>query len=399
MRALKVIVADDGAVFEALRAALSGDGPAILPRAGGTAHRGHAVASRLSERVPVTVSVNVSLVIETSGSTGEPKRVALSTDALLASAAIADSFLGGPGQWVLALPVHHIAGAGILVRSLVAETTPVVIGAGPFTGARFADAAEALTGERRYASLVPVQLMRLVDAAEVDARVRAAAGRMNAILVGGQAVPRALVDRARKIGLPVRVTYGSTETCGGCVYDGYPAGVVRVRERRGQLEIAGPQLAEGYLGEPERTGEVFHMADGLRWFRTGDWGSIDDRGRVVVQGRTDNMIISGGVKVSLDAVERAVRELALSPSDPLAHAVVVPEDSAEWGQTPVVVVELARDDTATREPDLAWLRDQISDRLGRASAPGRLVALDTMPTLASGKPDRCGIRALICRAR
>ncbi len=394
MRALRVLSHDDATLFESLRSSLSGDGPAILPRAHAHSPSREPVASATFAPLPTTVPVSVALVIETSGSTGEPKRVALSTNALLASAAMTDAALGGPGQWVLALPPHHIAGASVLVRSLVAGTVPVTISTGSFTGERFARAAEALTHERRYASLVPVQLMRLLDAAEDDSRVRAHAVRMDGILVGGQAVPSSLIDRARRAGVSARVTYGSTETCGGCVYDGYPIGATQVRERDGLLEIAGPHLSEGYLGNAVLTRDAFSVADGVRWFRTRDRGTVDDRGRVTVAGRADNLIISGGVKISLDAVELAVRDLARSAADSLAHAVVVADDSAQWGQTPVVVIGPSHAEAETT-PTLEMLRNAVVRRVGRASAPGRLVKLEAIPTLESGKPDRHRIREIV----
>ncbi|MGH1526940.1 AMP-binding protein [Leifsonia sp. L25] len=238
---------------------------------------------------------NVALVIETSGSTGVPKRVALSADALLASAAASAGALGGQGQWLLALPAHYVAGAQVLIRSLAAETEPVQYGEGHFDAERFADAADRLDHDLRYTSLVPAQLARLVERAEGGSRrVAAALRRFDGILVGGQALSPSLRDRAERLGARVTATYGSSETAGGCVYDGVPIGTTLVRASDGQLEISGPVLAEGYLGDPERTARAFHEADGVRWYRTGDLGEVSAEGRVSVFGRSDNVIISGG---------------------------------------------------------------------------------------------------------
>jgi O-succinylbenzoic acid--CoA ligase len=399
-RTLATVPADDpAAVLRALRAALTGDGPAVLPRAAvaapAAAADADAVASTAAVRralpAPDRVAQNIALVIETSGSTGVPKRVALSTDALLASAAAsagalagrAGKQISGQGQWLLCLPAHYVAGSNVLVRSIAAGTEPVVMPSGRFDPVVFRDTALAMTGDERYVSLVPVQLARLVDAAAADASLLDILRRFDRILVGGQSLRPELRERAVELGLNVTRTYGSSETGGGCVYDGMPIGPVRARAVDGALELAGPVLAEGYLGDPERTAAAFHEADGIRWYRTGDLGTVADDGRVTVLGRADNVIISGGEKVLLDAVERCVRELA-----GMADAVVVAADSAEWGQVPVVVV------AAGATPELAEIREHVASALGRAAAPARLVAVERMPLLASGKPDRVALRRL-----
>ncbi|WP_258045896.1 AMP-binding protein [Leifsonia shinshuensis] len=320
-------------------------------------------------------------MIETSGSTGVPKRVALSVDALLASAAASAGAMGGQGQWVLALPAHYVAGAQVLVRSLAAGTEPVLYGEGHFDPLRFAALAGELTDDLRYTSLVPVQLARLVDAAEGGAReVGSALRRFDGILVGGQALDRGLRERAEMLGARLLTTYGSSETAGGCVYDGAPIGTTLVREVDGLLEISGPTLAEGYLGDPERTSAAFHEEDGVRWYRTGDLGDVHD-GRVTVRGRSDNVIISGGEKVLLDSVEQLVRS---RPG--LGDAVVVAADDPRWGQVPVVV--------ATATADLGGLRALVAEQLGRAAAPARIVTVAELPHLSSGKPDRVAAAGL-----
>ncbi|MGN6427225.1 MAG: AMP-binding protein [Leifsonia sp.] len=371
MRSVRVVDAGQPqGVFEALREALGGGGPAVVPREGGV--RG-AVWPQEGEQV----AQNVALVIETSGSTGVPKRVALSADALLASAAASAGAMGGQGQWLLALPAHYVAGAQVLVRSLAAETEPVLYGDGHFDAERFAAAAEELDHDYRYTSLVPVQLARLVQAAEGGSReVARALRRFDGILVGGQALPPSLRERAEDAGARILSTYGSSETAGGCVYDGVPIGTTVVRAVDGLLEISGPSLAEGYLGDPERTAAAFHEDGGARWYRTGDLGTVVD-GRVTVLGRSDNVIISGGEKVLLDAVERAVHGI---PG--FAGAVVVAAADAEWGQVPVVVV------AGVPETGLDGLRASVAEQLGRAAAPARIVPVAAVPRLSSGKPDR-----------
>lgn len=379
-------------VFAALRDALAG-GPAVLPREAasdvrtGRSRTGAEESGTEETGTAETVARNVALVIETSGSTGVPKRVALSADALLASAAASAGAMGGQGQWVLALPAHYVAGAQVLVRSIAAETEPLVYGSGHFDAQRFSALADDLTHDLRYTSLVPVQLARLIDAVDAGSReVARSLRRFDGILVGGQALTPELRERAETVGARILSTYGSSETAGGCVYDGVPIGTTTVRSVGGLLEIAGPTLAEGYLGDDGRTRTAFHDADGRRWYRTGDLGRVDD-GRVTVFGRADNVIISGGEKVLLDAVEQVVRGI---PG--LEAAIVVASDDDEWGQVPVVVVARGdrvgdpggdRTGSALRE-----LRATVADRVGRAAAPARIVEVGSLPTVSSGKPDR-----------
>jgi Acyl-CoA synthetases (AMP-forming)/AMP-acid ligases II len=400
-RTIDIVSADDPrAVLRALRAALTGAGPALLPRAvtavgpGRTAAR---TATRTTPALPSTapelprdVPQRVALVIETSGSTGIPKRVALSADALLASAAASAGALGGPdgfAQWLLCLPAHYIAGANVLIRSITAGTEPVIMPPEHFDPSVFRDAADAMTGDARFVSLVPVQVDRLMDAAATDAALLAALRRFDGILVGGQSMPVRLRERAAELGLRIVRTYGSSETSGGCVYDGAPIGTVRARAVGGALELAGPVLAEGYLDDDARTNAAFHYADGVRWYRTGDLGRVDDDGRVTVLGRADNVIISGGEKVLLDAVERRVREL---PG--FEAAVVVGADDHEWGQVPVVIVP-GEASTTLRD-----LRAHVADALGRAAAPARVLEVPTVPHLRSGKPDRVALARLAAAA-
>ena len=375
-RALRATAGDE--MFAALRGALSGEGPAVF-------------AGEPSGELPHEVPQRVALVIESSGSTGTPKRVALSSDALLASAAASDTALGGPGQWLLALPTTYIAGINVLVRSLGAETQPVVVAGGHFGPESFLAAAGAMDHAQRYTSLVPAQLARLIDEDAALAALR----RFDRILVGGQATPVSLIARALELGLNVTRTYGSSETSGGCVYDGSPIGTTAIAIVDGEIELSGPVLADGYLADPARTERAFVLRDGRRWYRTGDAGSVV-AGILSVSGRLDDTIISGGLKVPLGEVEVIVRDL---PG--FATAVVIGATSDEWGEVPVVVTEAvvtgAVDTGADAASALAAVRSAVSERLGRAAAPARIVVVDRLPLTASGKPDRLALRSAVDR--
>jgi O-succinylbenzoic acid--CoA ligase len=379
MRRVRVTPVSDPAVFLAeLRLALSAGEEALLP----VPADAHPILGGRDSLDPVPQSVAV--VIETSGSTGAPKRVMLSTDALLASAAASSVALGGDGQWLLALPAHYIAGVQVLVRSLAAGTEPVLLPSGHFDPVVFAEYAARLEHPLRFTSLVPVQLSRLLDAAAADAGILAVLTRFTGILVGGQAVPGDLVTRAERAGIRLYRTYGSSETAGGCVYNGLPIGGTVVRAVHGELSISGPTLAEGYLGDPDRTRDCFVEEAGVRWYRTGDLGAVAPDGTVSVTGRADNVIISGGRKISLDAIEALVRGL---PG--LEDAVVVRAADPEWGEVPVVVLTIGR----TVAPTLAGVREAVGDALGPAARPARLVTVPSMPLLPSGKPDRRALAA------
>jgi O-succinylbenzoic acid--CoA ligase len=226
---------------------------------------------------------------------------------------------------------------------------------------------------------VPAQLARLVEAAPDDLDV---VRRFDRILVGGQATPAPLVERARRLGLAVTRTYGSSETGGGCVYDGAPIGATRVRVVDGEVQLSGDVLAWGYLDDAERTARAFRTDDAARrWYRTGDTGELVD-GLLLVTGRLDDVIISGGLKVSLAAVERLLHDLG-----GFGELVVTSEPHERWGEVPVLV--------STVDAPLEAARPVIVERLGRAAVPARVVVVDELPRLSSGKPDRVGIRAAV----
>lgn len=367
---------DPRAVLRALRGAVLGAGPAIALGAPGGA----------PGDLPAEVPAGTAVVLTTSGSTGYPKAVAISRSALTSSA-LATTARIGEGSWLLALPAHYVAGVQVLVRALVAGHEPAIL-SGPFSPHAFAAAARGMAssvgGTRvpTFTSLVPAQVQALLDAGE-----HAALASFDVVLVGGQALAPALAERAAAAGARLVRTYGSTETAGGCVYDGVPLDGTRVRIVDGEVRLSGPTLADGYVGEPERTASVFAVdAEGTRWYRTGDAGSFD--GVLRVTGRLDNVIVSGGINVSLDRVERVVRTV-------LVEAVVVPVPDERWGEASVVVAPRA----AATDPDavLAVLREAVSAELGAPARPARLLLVDDVPLLPSGKPDRRALRALAAR--
>lgn len=361
----------------------------LLEELRGALDRGPALGFGMLSAEPERVPDGTAVVIATSGSSGIPKRVAISGEALRASAEATAARIGS-GHWLLALPASYVAGLQVLVRSLLAGTEPANLRE-RFTPDTFADASLSMlrTGdEALFTSLVPAQLATLVGASD-DAAVLAALRSYRAILVGGQSLPEALRERATDLGIRVVRTYGSTETSGGCVYDGVPLDNVAVRAVEGELRIAGPMLAEAYVGEPERTARAFPRDEhGIRWYRTGDLGLVED-GIVRVHGRADNVIVSGGLNVSLDRVESVVRKV---PG--LQQAVVVGVPDARWGEASVVVAERGEALRRSEAEQLQRAREAVAAELGKHARPTRLILVDELATLASGKPDRDSIRRL-----
>lgn len=381
---IRVAAGDTSALIAQLRQAVLVDEAAlaVLPVPGDT-EPSH------DDLIAAHVARDVALVVETSGSTDAPKRVMLSAAALRASAGATEQWFGGQhGQWLLALPATYIAGVQVLVRSILAGTDPVVLAQGHFDPKVFAAASAQLDPARaRFTSLVPVQLARLVQAAADDAAVADALRSFDRILLGGQAAPAGLVERAAALGAVVHRTYGSSETAGGCVYDGMPLPGVGVRIIGGEVQLSGAMLASGYLDDPGRTAAAFTTdADGTRWYRTGDLGELAPDGRLRISGRADDVVISGGVKVALGEVERSIRGV---PG--FAEAVVVAVDDAEWGQRPAVVVAGAG--ASATLAALATATDAAG--LAPAARPVQVLRLDALPLLATGKPDRRRLARLL----
>ncbi|MFG2001778.1 AMP-binding protein [Spirillospora sp. NPDC048911] len=359
-------------LFEALAAALDGTGPAICPISPDlpetalhdllNALAPHAIETEDGTR-PVTgtpVADDTAVLIATSGSTGTPKIAELPAAALLASAAATFARIGAEPEdrWLCCLPTSHIAGVQVLVRSLAAGTEPVIQPRFDVTAVAGADVA--------HLSVVPTQLRRLLDAGTDLSKFRS-------VLLGGAAAPPDLLDAARERGARVFTTYGMSETCGGCVYDGVPLDGVRTAiGADGRIRLAGPVLFSGYRLRPHATAAA---RDG-DWFVTQDLGVIED-GLLRVRGRADDVIVTGGEKVVAGEVAAA---LVRHPQ--VADVAVVGRPDAEWGRRVTAVVV-----PAGRAPGLAELRGWVRETLPAYAAPRELELVREIPLLPSGKPD------------
>ena len=391
---------------------------------------------------------SLALVVGTSGSTGAPKQTALSVRALRASARATERFFADypsagsakpqratsevPAQWLLALPAHYVAGAQVLARSALAGTTPVVAASVTdgvsFTPEVFLNAAERLSCARQFVSLVPTQVHKLLEAAEANptlgSEIYDALGQFTGILLGGAPASASLLAAAGELGLNVVTTYGSAETAGGCVYSGVALPGVRLRvvpedagladspvvagaEAAGRIWLGGEHLASGYLGDSARTASHFFVdAHGCRWYRTDDYGSFvppapntsEDGGApaLSVLGRSDDVIITGGVKVSSHAVA------AVLESHPaVREAAVAGVPDARWGAAVIAAVTL-RNLPGHYGADAAETARQLQQlcgaQLGAAGVPKVVRIVPDFPAASTGKPDRLAIYSMLCKA-
>jgi len=316
-----------------ITAALVGDGPTL----------GFGEIS--SEYAPSYAAV----AIGTSGTTGTSKEVLLSSTALISSARASNKFINAKsGQtWSLLLPLTHIAAVNVVVRSMELGTTPIDL--------RDFDGDYPIAD---YTAIVPTQLFRALNG---DQRLLSHLKSAKAVLVGGAALSQALRNQAELSGIKVITTYGMTETCGGCVYDGTALDGVEIEIRSGKICIKGPVLAS-YIA----------VNDG--WFETNDLGEYDNDHLVVI-GRSDDVIISGGENLSLNAVENSL-SLAFPDTQFAAFAVEDPQ----WGQSLqlAVVGTISDDQIATH----------LERDFGGFAKPKGIHRMTSLPLLGIGKIDR-----------
>jgi len=318
-------------LLEALLRALTGDGPAL-------------------STAPLSSSVDpeIALVVTTSGSTGNPKAVALSAKALIANARATHQFIGAKigDRWSLLLPTTHIAGLNILIRSIELGTIPV-----------------SVDNTADFTAIVPTQLHRALTA---DTKLFSHLKGCRAILVGGAPLSEETRNLATARGLNIITTYGATETCGGVIYDGVPLNGAEFKLIDGRIALKGPQLANGYLG-----GE-FPIDDG--WFLTSDHGEINN-GKLVVLGRIDDQIISGGEKISLSAVESYLQS-EFANQEIVAFAKADPE----WGEKLCIATTAAL--------SIEAVASKLKTKFGSHASPKEVHTVSNIPYLSIGKPDR-----------
>ena len=358
-----------------LQRLLDGSAPPLLPVPAGDARETRRLTDALRPGDPI--DERIGLVVATSGTTGVPKGAQLTVDALRASGDATHARLGGTGSWLLALPAHHIAGMQVLLRSVLSGTEPTVVDVSRgFDPALLPDAVAAMPGPRRYTSLVPTQLVKALD----HSGARAALADLDGILLGGAATPAPVLRRALDAGLKIVRTYGMSETCGGCVYDGVPLDGVRVRVGDdSRVLLGGATLASGYRGLPDHPAFVE-----AGWFRTDDAGVLDG-GVLRILGRLDEAISTGGLTVVPQIVEAVLAE---HPAVREVAVIGLPDE--RWGQR-VAAIVVAEDGAV---PTLDSLRAHTAASLDITAAPRELHVVESLPVRGPGKVDR---RALVAR--
>ncbi len=374
-----------------LAAAVPGLTRIPLDAAAGGAVRG----TRMSEGLDLD---SLGALMFTSGTTGAPRAVRLTHASLLASARSWNTSLGAhPGDhWLAALPLSHVAGLGVVLRSVLAGARITIHDGFDPSAVRAAMAEDGIS----HVSLVPTQLLRCLDDGPI------VAPRLRALLLGGAPIPAALIQRAVAAGLPVVTTYGMTEAASGVTAlpateaaafpdssgralpgmrvrvmldDGTPAPV----GIRGDIDVSGPNLFAGYDDDAAATNAV--MRDG--WLRTGDLGSLDGAGRLTITGRRDELIISGGENISPAEVESV---LLTHPA--IADAAVVGRTHPEWGAVPVAAVVLR---VGVTDLDATAFRAFCRQRMASFKVPQDITAVNAIPRTASGKIIRRDVARLL----
>jgi O-succinylbenzoic acid--CoA ligase len=314
---------------------------------------------------------DVSLVIATSGTGGTPKLIQFARAAVDAAVSGSVAALGATAAepWLSCLPLAHIGGLLVVLRGILLGASVTVL-------PRFS--LEGFAAARcRFASIVPTMLVRLLDAA-IDLRA------FRGILVGAGGMPPDLRERAAAAGAPVVRTYGLTESCGGVVYDGRPFQGVEVRIDPGTfaIELRGPTTMSGYRFDEDGTAAAF-TSDG--WLRTADAGRLEPDGALQVLGRLDDLVKTGGERVSPDEVEAALRG-----HPKVADVAVAGRPDREWGER--VVAFVVPSDPAD-PPTLDELRDHATGALPRHGLPREVVLVaGPLPRSASGKVQRAALR-------
>jgi len=290
-----------------------------------------------------------AVVIGTSGTTGAPKEIFLSSHALVASARASNAFVGAKlgDTWSLLLPLTHVAAVNVFVRAFELGTIPVDL--------------RNHSGEYprvNFTAIVPTQLFRALNGDEQLLKHLQGAQK---VLVGGAALSSAIRNQATAAGINVVTTYGMSETSGGCVYNGEILEGAEVEVRGGSIFIRGSVLALN-----------LELSDG--WFETNDLGEFVDE-KLVVIGRSDDVIISGGENLSLNSVENI-----LNQSFPNTQFAAFSVEDPQWGQTLHIAV--------VGEADSGSISSVLEEKVGAFAKPKGIHSLKSLPLLGIGKVDR-----------
>jgi O-succinylbenzoic acid--CoA ligase len=297
---------------------------------------------------------DIAIVVGTSGTTGDAKEVAISAQAITSSAKASNEFLGAKygDTWSLLLPLTHIAAVNVFVRALQLGTVPLDL-----------RNVEGNYQDSNFTAIVPTQLFRALNG---DARLLRHLQNAKKVLIGGASLSQGLRRQATSAGIDVVSTYGMTETCGGCIYEGEAISDVEFEVDNGRVRIKGKTLATTYLNRP------WSLNKG--WFETSDLGEIIDN-KLIVLGRADDVIVSGGENISLSAIENS-----LAVAFPQLQTAAFSYSDPQWGQS----LHLAVVGEFSDESILLHLEKD----LGSMAKPKSIHHLSSLPLRGIGKIDR-----------
>ena len=305
-----------------------------------------------------SVRSDISILVATSGSTGTPKEIALTASALLASAAASNKYLKAAkgDTWSLLLPLTHIAGINVLMRAKQLGTEPLDL--------------RNHVGEYPHADFTAIVPTQLFNALTENPALLKHLQEAKAVLVGGASLSEDLRAQGVAAGINIITTYGMSETCGGCVYDGVALdGVAFEITTDGRIKISGPILAD--------------VKKENGWFVTQDLGKIVD-GKLQVIGRSDDVIISGGENISLSAIEAAINK---KYPNLLVAAFATPD--SKWGQALHIAVQ-SQDENIKSE-----LSEVLVNSIGKHVKPKSVLLLDKLPQIGVGKVDRISLAKMV----
>ena len=345
--------------------------PAVLPLPANNNHLSYLLASNL--RAEEKIDDDIAVVIPTSGTTGKPKGAMLTADSLKASAEASHAYLGGKGQWLLALPICHIAGLQVMIRSIISSTIPVILPVDfkPYT---LISAINSLTGNRRYASMVAVQLHKTLH--NVDAV--SALASLNAVLIGGGPISNKLMERASSLGINIIHTYGMSETSGGCIYNGTALNGVSLRIENSRVLIGGPLVAKGYRNAINSNPFI-----STNWFCSNDLGIIENTGKLRIIGRADESINTGGLTIVPQLVESVIN------THPSINACVVFGIPDKYlGERVAVAILLT---PRTPIPKIDEIQKYVTKTLDITATPREMYIVKKLPYNSLGKINRSSL--------
>lgn len=373
------------ALYPFLEDCLNGTTPPLLPVPAPNTTNAAQRHTQLTHHFAGCSAPGAALIMATSGTTGTPKGARLSTSALRAACASTHTILGGPGQWLLAVPAYHIIGMQVLLRSLHAGYTPFTTAhTTTFHPSELVSSLRLFlstsTAPRRYMSLVPSQLDTLLKGAESANPAHQATCRdalahlaqLDGIVSGGAPLPQQHLTRLRAQGIPIVPGYGSSEVAGGVLFDGHPGPATRITldPVTHRISIGGDTLADGYVG-----------GDGFGdWFHTQDVGHYNSKGQLIIDGRLDQAINSGGLITLPQPLEDTLRNAGIA-----ADIAIIGLPDQHFGER---IAAVAIPHPTAPSPTLHHIQQVVEKAHGHHAIPRELHLVEGFPRTASGKLDR-----------